>query len=159
LKEDFGGISNKQWSLDSSTIQGQGGGSRVKRIYVIEDLCKGCRLCETFCSSLRDGIFGGETSRIKVIKLPGEECDIPMVDCDGRCIRPIYDDGQPTCVALCPTGALIYEEKEDAVSKRLYYEASRREHSLFKVIAPWKWPFPWRRPGQNKALPADGAER
>ena len=128
----------------------------MKRIYVIEDLCNGCRLCETFCSSLKDGVFNGNRSRIKVIKVPGEERDIPMVACNGRCIRPIHEDGQPTCVALCPTGALIYEDHQAAISKRLYYEAARQEHSLFKVIAPWKWPLPWKRPGQEKATPADG---
>jgi hypothetical protein len=36
------------------------------------------------------------------------------------------------------------------------YEVSKREHSLFKVIAPWKWPFPWRRPGQTKVRPGGG---
>jgi Fe-S-cluster-containing hydrogenase component 2 len=123
----------------------------VKRIYVIEDLCNGCRLCETFCSSLKKGIFGGETSRIKVLKLFHEECDIPIIDCDGRCIRPLGDKNEPTCVSFCPTGALIYEEKEGAISKRTMYEVSKREHSLFKIIGPWKWPFPWRRPGQTKA--------
>jgi Fe-S-cluster-containing dehydrogenase component len=129
----------------------------MKRIYVIESLCNGCRLCEAFCSSLADGVFGAadldgsETStglnrsqsRIRVIKVPGEEQDVPMVDCSGLCIRPIYDDGHPTCVSLCPTGALIYEERDDAAAKRLELEAARQEHSLFKVIAPWKWPLPW----------------
>jgi len=129
----------------------------MKRIYVVEDLCNGCRLCETFCSSLSDGVFHGNSARIEVIKLQGEEGDIPIVDCNGKCIRPIYEDGSPTCVSLCPTGALIYDEKEDAISKRRYYEIARREHALFKVIAPWKWPFPWRRPGQGSADPADGA--
>ena len=120
----------------------------MKRIYVIESLCNGCRLCESFCSSLADGVFYAvdpdpqARSRIKVIKVPGEEQDIPMVDCKGRCVRPIYDDGLPTCVALCPTGALIFEERDAAVAKRLELEAARRAHSLFKVVAPWKWPFP-----------------
>jgi Fe-S-cluster-containing dehydrogenase component len=129
----------------------------LKRIYVVENLCNGCRLCETFCSSLVDGVFGGDTARIKVLKLTGEECDIPIVDCGGKCLRPIFGEGQPTCVSLCPTGAIIYEEKEEAISKRRMYEVSKREHSLFKVIAPWKWPFPWRRPGETKAISDDGA--
>lgn len=115
----------------------------MKRIYVIEDLCNGCRLCETFCSSLENGIFAVGQSRIRVLKLPGEETDIPLVDCSGRCIRPIYDDGQPTCVALCPTGALIYGERDQAAARRLELQAARQSHSLFKVIAPWKWPLPW----------------
>lgn len=116
----------------------------MKRIYVIDSLCNGCRLCETFCSSLTDGVFGAADSRIKVIKVPGEEQDIPLVDCDGHCVRPIYDGGGPTCVTLCPTGALIYEEQDEAAAKCLELEAARQAHSLFKVVAPWKWPLPWR---------------
>jgi Fe-S-cluster-containing dehydrogenase component len=115
----------------------------MKRIYVIEDLCTGCRLCETFCSSLGNGIFAAEQSRIRVLRLPGEEMDIPIVDCGGHCVRPIYDDGIPTCVALCPTGALIYEDREGASKRRVELHTARQAHSLFKVIAPWKWPFPW----------------
>jgi len=128
----------------------------MKRIYVIEELCNGCRLCETFCSSLGNGVFDIKRSRIKVIKVPGEEKDIPMVDCDGRCVRSLYDDGGPTCVTVCPTGALIYEEQDDAVAKRLELEAAREEHSLFKVIAPWKWPFPWRGLGADRTTPVGG---
>lgn len=126
----------------------------MKRIYVIEELCNGCRLCETFCSSLVNGVFDVKQSRIRVIKVPGEEKDIPIVDCNGQCVRSLYNDGMPTCVAVCPTGALIYEEQDDAIAKRLELEAAREEHSLFKVIAPWKWPLPWRRPGADKAAPA-----
>jgi len=129
----------------------------MKRIYVIEDLCNGCRLCETFCSSLANGVFDVQQARIRVVKVPGEEKDIPMTQCNGRCTRPLYDDGGPTCVAVCPTGALIYEELDDAIAKRLELEAARNEHSLFKVVAPWKWPLPWRRPGAEKATPAGGA--
>lgn len=116
----------------------------MKRIYVIESLCNGCRLCETFCSSLAGGVFGPDGSRIRVIKLPGEEQDIPLIDCDGRCVRPIDDSGGPTCVSLCPTGALIYEGQEGAAAKRLELAAAQQAHSLFKVVAPWKWPLPWR---------------
>jgi Fe-S-cluster-containing hydrogenase component 2 len=125
----------------------------MKRIYVIETLCNGCRLCEAFCSSLADGVFGTADearSRIRVIKGPAEEgvaaderADIPLVDCSGQCVRPIYDDGGPTCVALCPTGALIYEEEGDAAARQMELEAAREAHGLFRVIAPWKWPLPW----------------
>lgn len=123
----------------------------MKRIYVIEDLCSGCRLCETFCSSLPHGVFSGQSERIHVMKVPGEEKDVPMVHCDGKCIRSIFDDGRPTCVGLCPTGALYFAEQERAIQVRREYEAARKEHSIFKFIAPWKWPFPWRRPGEKKA--------
>lgn len=125
----------------------------VKRIYVIEDLCSGCRICETFCSSLQDGVFDVARARIRVIKTPGELRDIPLVDCTGRCVRPIYEDGRPTCVALCPTGALLYEEQADAARMRQELEVARTAHALFKVIAPWKWPFPWRTSGSGTEVP------
>lgn len=128
-----------------------------RRIFVIDDLCSGCRLCETFCSSLKDGVFNGTLPRIKVVKLPGDERDIPMVNCGGMCVRPIFDQNTPTCVSFCPTGALMYETHNNAIAMRLDWEAARREHGLFKVIAPWKWPFPWRRPGEKKATSAKGA--
>jgi Fe-S-cluster-containing dehydrogenase component len=128
----------------------------MKRIYVVEDLCNGCRLCETFCASLPHGVFSAESGRIRVLKIPGEGKSIPMVHCDGRCVRSIYDDGRPTCVGLCPTGALIYAEHDKAVEARREYEEARKEHSLFKIIGPWKWPFPWRRPGEKKARSPEG---
>lgn len=132
------------------------GDRRMKRIYVVEDLCSGCRLCESFCSSLPHGVFSATGGRITVLKPAGTDRSIPMVHCDGRCVRPIHEDGRPTCVGVCPTGALIFAEQERASEVRLEYEAARAEHSLFKVIAPWKWPFPWRRPGEEKARTPDG---
>jgi len=126
----------------------------MKRIYVIEDLCNGCRLCQSMCSSLANGVFG-DRARIKILKIPGEERDIPIVNCDGRCVRCIYDDGVPTCVSLCPTGALIYATQHEAVELRLKYEAARKVYSLFKVVAPWKWPLPFNLPAQQPA-PKDG---
>lgn len=127
----------------------------MKRIYIIEQLCNGCRLCETFCSSLSRGVFSGQAGRIRILKLAGEEKDIPMVNCDGTCIRSIFDDRRPTCVGLCPTGALYFAEHEQAVEVRRQYEEARKEHSIFKFLAPWRWPFPWRRPGEKKARSAE----
>jgi len=126
----------------------------MKRIYVIESLCNGCRLCQTFCSSLPQGVFSGE-GRIRVLKAPGEETDIPVLDCDGKCLRPAFEDGMPTCVSVCPTGALVYENREGIRQKRLILEEARKEKNLFKVISPWKWPFPWR----NKAIPTENSAK
>ena len=123
----------------------------MKQIYVIEELCNGCRLCQTFCSSLPQGIFS-ETAHIQVVKAPGEECDTPVVNCDGKCVRPIYDNDIPTCVAVCPTGALLYAEQLAAEEARQDWENARRQHSLFKVIAPWKWPLPWRKTEEQKTI-------
>jgi len=122
----------------------------MKRIYVIEDLCNGCRLCQSMCSSLPNGVFS-DYARIKVLKVPGEERDIPIVNCDGRCVRCINDDGIPTCVSLCPTGALIYATQSEAIELRLKYEAARKVYSIFKIIAPWKWPLPYNLPEQHPA--------
>ena len=96
----------------------------MKRIYVVEELCNGCRLCESFCGSLSKGIFSPQSGRIRVLKVPGGEKSVPMVHCDGRCVRPIYEDGSPTCVRVCPTGALIFAEHERAVQVRQEYEAA-----------------------------------
>ncbi|MBN1148207.1 MAG: hypothetical protein JXA78_13190 [Anaerolineales bacterium] len=115
----------------------------MKRIYVIEDLCNGCRLCQTFCSSLAGGVFS-EQALIRVLKVPGEERDIPLVHCSGHCRLPLFDEQTPTCVSVCPTGALFYASQDDAVTMRLAWEQARQTHGLFKVIAPWKWPLPWR---------------
>jgi Fe-S-cluster-containing dehydrogenase component len=120
----------------------------MKRIYVIEDLCNGCRLCQSMCSSLANGVFS-DHARIKIIKVPGEERDIPVVNCDGHCVRCINDDGVPTCVSLCPTGALIYATQSEAVELRLKYEEARKTYSMFKIVAPWKWPLPYNLPKQQ----------
>jgi Fe-S-cluster-containing dehydrogenase component len=120
----------------------------MKRIYVIEDLCNGCRLCQSMCSSLASGIFS-DHSRINILKVPGEERDIPIVHCDGDCVRYINEDSIPTCVSLCPTGAIFYATQHEAAELRMQYEQARKVYSLFKVIAPWKWPLPYNLPEQN----------
>lgn len=120
----------------------------MKRIFVIEELCNGCRLCQTFCSSLADGVFS-ESGRIQVFKAPGEERDTPVVKCNGDCVRSIYDNEIPTCVAVCPTGALLYAEQSEAEEAHRDWDDARRQHSLFKLVAPWKWPLPWRKTGEK----------
>jgi Fe-S-cluster-containing dehydrogenase component len=114
----------------------------MKSIHVIEDLCNGCRLCQTFCSSLRDGVFS-EFARLRVVKVPGEEQDIPQLDCSGACLRTDRP-GMPLCVEVCPTGALYYADSAEAREWRQAWEAARQAHGLFKVVAPWKWPYPWK---------------
>jgi len=119
----------------------------MNHIFVIEELCNGCRLCQTFCSSLESGIFS-EAARLRVVKIAGEERDIPQVDCSGVCLREDRP-GEPLCVEACPTGALFYADLAEAGEKRQAWEAARQAHGLFKVIAPWKWPFPWMGKGER----------
>jgi hypothetical protein len=45
---------------------------------------------------------------------------------------------------MCPTGALIYATLDEVVEKRRELNEKRTLQPIFKVIAPWKWPFPWR---------------
>ena len=114
----------------------------MKRIFVIDELCNGCRLCQTFCSSLEAGVFS-EAARLRVLKVAGEEQDLPQVDCGGMCLRADRA-GEPLCVEICPTGALFYADPAEAGEQRQAWEAARQAQSLFKVIAPWKWPYPWK---------------
>ena len=122
----------------------------MRRIHIVEDLCNGCRLCQTFCSSLEAGVFG-DSGRIRVVRQPGGEGQTLQVDCDGACLRPAFDGETPTCVSVCPTGALFFASPEEALSLRQQLEEARQSHALFKVIAPWKWPFPWNKPAANPA--------
>lgn len=104
----------------------------MKQIFVIEDLCNGCRLCQTLCSSLEKGVFndGSGVTRIRVLKVPGEEQDIPILNCTGACVRSLFEESQPTCVSVCPTGALVFEEVDGIMSRRLELEGARKAHSL-----------------------------
>jgi|GEM_PF-782492 len=132
----------------------------MKKIHVIEDLCNGCRLCQTFCSSLKNGVFNPDDPQtgIRILKMPGEEQDIPLVQCSGACVRSIGEDDQPTCVTLCPTGALVYGNLDFARARRLELAAARKTHGLFKVVAPWKWPFAWAKPRKGTGKGEEGGK-
>jgi Fe-S-cluster-containing dehydrogenase component len=126
----------------------------MKVLYAITELCNGCRLCETVCSSLSEKPFGSfqpEKARIQIFKSEEDGEDIPVIACNGDCPAPEGD--VPLCVALCPTGALLYEDLGGLIAKRWELERDRKKQPLFKLLAPWKWPFPW------KNWPFEGGER
>lgn len=114
-----------------------------KRIFVFNEICSGCTSCEMWCSFIHEKAFNRSYSLIRIAKDAEGAFDMPIVDCDGqRC--PKNEKGEPICVEMCPTGALIYTELEDAYSKRMELHEKSRVQSVFKLIAPWKYPYPWR---------------
>jgi Fe-S-cluster-containing dehydrogenase component len=123
-----------------------------KRIFVVaNELCSGCRNCEMWCS-LGEGQkneFRPTDSTLKILKDAEGVLNIPTVDCDGqRCLH--NEKGEPLCVEMCPTGTLIYSDRQDLYKKRLELEEKRSVQPLFRLIAPWKYPYPWKEwPGEE----------
>jgi Fe-S-cluster-containing hydrogenase component 2 len=117
----------------------------AKRIFVFPGICNGCRNCQMWCSlrQKEQDEFNASYSRIKIFRDVEETFDQPVVDCTGeRCA--LNEKGEPICVEMCPTGALVYTDSEDAYQKRLELYDKRRVQPLFKLIAPWKYPYPWK---------------
>ncbi len=116
-----------------------------KKVFVVSnELCSGCRNCQTWCSFQNSQMtgFGPASGRIRVLKDPYGKRNNPKVDCDGRgCSR--NEEGLPICVEMCPTGCLIYTDMDDLVKKRAEWEEKRRLQPVFKLIVPWKYPYPW----------------
>ena len=117
---------------------------RQKRIFAFEELCNGCRLCELQCSFVNTKEYNPLQSLIRIASVTGTGIDAPIIDCDGsNC--PLKEEGVPECVRICPTGALIYTSALEALAKKQELVLKRSVQPIFKVIAPWKWPFPsWR---------------
>ena len=117
-----------------------------KRVFVVSnELCSGCRNCQTWCSFVNGGKkgFGPGRANIYVLKDPHGKLNVPTVSCDGkRC--PGKEKGVPICVEMCPTGCLIHTDINDLVERRAEWEEKRRLQPVFKLIAPWKYPYPWR---------------
>jgi NAD-dependent dihydropyrimidine dehydrogenase PreA subunit len=125
--------------------RGQASRSRRQVFVVSDDLCSGCRNCEMWCSFLRNDKKGFNPSdgNIKILKDDKGVLNRPIVNC-GEKNCSLHSE-QPICVEMCPTGCLIFTNAEDLKSKRLEFESKRKEQPVFKVIAPWKYPYPWRK--------------
>jgi Fe-S-cluster-containing dehydrogenase component len=112
-----------------------------KKVYVIEDLCNGCRLCQLVCSQALTKEFNPKKAKIKVIQVDDQGIYMPLVDCDTRCLS----DGElPKCVQFCAPGALIYSTLDEAAEMKRSLVNKRAVQPIFRAIAPWKWPFPWK---------------
>jgi Fe-S-cluster-containing hydrogenase component 2 len=117
-----------------------------KRVFVVaNELCSGCRNCEMWCSFFEENRneFNPSYSNIKIVKDAEGKLNIPTVDCDGKKCHH-NEEGEPICVEMCPTGTLIFTDSEDLYKKRLELEEKKRLQPLFKLIVPWKYPYPWR---------------
>lgn len=114
----------------------------VKRVYVIEELCSGCRLCEMSCSFAHAREYNPSKSNIRIFKIEEQGISIPVMVCDSTKCEKMSPAGIPPCVDVCSTGALIFCGADEAVKLRKELAAKRAEHPVFNCIAPWKFPFP-----------------
>ena len=110
-----------------------------KSIHAIEELCNGCRSCELACSFAHYREFNPKKSLIKIAKIYSQGLDIPLVNCNIEC-----KSDPPKCVDICPTGALIFANQKETEGMRRELAKARKIQPVFKMIAPWKYPFPWK---------------
>jgi len=115
-----------------------------KRLFAISEICSGCRSCEMWCSFANKKEFGPSYSLIKIASDPEGEFDMQIIDCNGKCPYPYSEEGVPICVEMCPTGALVYTDAKDFYEKRMDLHMKRDGQPIFKLMAPWKWPYPSR---------------
>ena len=108
-----------------------------KKVYAIEELCNGCRLCEMMCSFHHLRSFNPDKAYIRVAQIEDEGKDSPYISCEPN----MCTDDPPECVKACPTGALVFCTLEEVVEKKQEYYRKRSVQPIFRVIAPWKWPF------------------
>lgn len=117
-----------------------------KKVFVVaNELCSGCRNCELWCSLGRGhkNAFSPRDSNIKILKDAEGLLNVPAVDCEGQgCVR--NEKGEPICVEMCPTGTLVYTDTQGLQQKKTELEEKRRLQPVFRLIAPWKYPYPWK---------------
>ncbi len=78
----------------------------LPRMLVDEDVCTGCRACETVCSFTHSGSFNGLKARIQIHKNEEEGIDSPHV---------CRQCGNAPCIEVCSTGALYKDEITNAI--------------------------------------------
>jgi len=77
-----------------------------KILLIDPEKCSGCKCCELACSFAKEKIFSPVRSRIQLVKIGETGMNIPVV-CQ-HCAEPV-------CVDVCPTKALIRDDKTGAV--------------------------------------------
>jgi Fe-S-cluster-containing dehydrogenase component len=115
------------------------------KVYVVSnDLCSGCRNCEIWCGFITGESrgFAPGAGYIRLYSDSEGKLNIPEIDCPKVCDR--NRAGEPICVEMCPTGCLILTTRQDLESKRALWENARQLQPVFKLIVPWKYPYPWR---------------
>ena len=117
-----------------------------KGIFVVaNELCSGCRNCEMWCSFLHGNRaeFNPIYSKIRIFKDGEGSLNIPTVNCDGAECQH-HGNEEPVCVEMCPTGTLVYTNVKDLYAKRQELDEKKRLQPVFRLIVPWKYPYPWR---------------
>lgn len=115
-----------------------------KIVVVAPEVCSGCRNCELWCSISkgRGDEFEIGLSKIKIVR-DDENAKHSIFVNDDCCECSLNDFGEPICVEMCPTGTLVYTDFDDAIKKRMEMNDKKERQPLFKLIAPWKYPYPW----------------
>ncbi len=115
-----------------------------KVVAVAPEVCSGCRNCELWCSigKGRGDEFDVSLSKIKIIR-DDENAKHSILVSGDCCECSLNDLGEPICVEMCPTGTLVYTDFDDAIKKRIEMNDKKERQPLFKLIAPWKYPYPW----------------
>lgn len=116
-----------------------------KKVFVVSDnLCNGCMNCLMWCSfSISGGKeFNPLNAKIKMSSDSQGKLHLVSVNCQGNeCLK--NHSGEPICVEMCPTGTLIYSDSNELKKKRDELKEKTKMQPLFKLIAPWKYPYPW----------------
>jgi Fe-S-cluster-containing dehydrogenase component len=89
------------------------------------------------------GEFNPRKAKIKILKDEENGVSIPRLDCV-ECCR-LSRNNIPICVEVCRSGALVFAAPDEVTAMRKELVDKRAVQPIFKVIAPWKWPFPWRK--------------
>ncbi len=79
----------------------------MKKIFIDNEKCLGCGLCERACSFEKKGVFNPVLSRISVTRFYNDGLYIPIV-CQ-HC-------GKPLCQEVCPIGAISRDQKTGAIT-------------------------------------------
>ncbi len=102
-----------------------------KSIKVDPEECIGCRLCELACVLHREKVYNPKNARIKVHFVGIPYLPVPVITriCD-QC------GGNPQCVAICPTGALTYEEENPRPDLKTIPDHERIANSWLAGVMP-----------------------
>jgi Fe-S-cluster-containing dehydrogenase component len=96
------------------------------KINVNANLCTGCRICELVCSLVKYSEFNPSKSAIRVIRKVRTGTYYPVIspftgivlDAQGDPLVCDFCTGNPECVQLCPTGAIITISKKMIGARR-----------------------------------------
>ena len=96
----------------------------MKRVYVNEQWCLGCHLCEYNCAFANSGALHIENGTVCIDHEKCVGCLTCVLVCPYGAVQPGPDGaamkcelclsnacGAPACAAGCPNGAIVYEER------------------------------------------------